>query len=75
MLSVLPYQDGTADVDILWDSTTDEDGYVVLVGSTGGHWNGTNAGNLDFAVMRLDAANGVADSWRWQVGFILLVTK
>lgn len=37
----------------------------MLAGSTLGDWSGTNAGNIDFAAVKLDSDG--AEVWRWQV--------
>ena len=42
-----------------------EDGSVVLAGSTTGDWNTTNAGEPDFAVLKLDGDGTLV--WKWQV--------
>lgn len=43
-----------------------EDGSVVAAGYTAGIWSGTNAGDEDFAAVKLDKDGN--EVWRWQVG-------
>lgn len=45
-----------------------EDGFVVMAGFTEGDWYGTNKGERDFVAVKLDAADGRTEAWRWQVG-------
>lgn len=41
------------------------DGSIILAGATYGDWNGANAGDSDFAAVKMDADSNVL--WRWQV--------
>ncbi|CAN0002449.1 unnamed protein product, partial [Sphacelaria rigidula] len=60
------WQDGTAAQDYLYAASALENGSVLLVGSTGGKWDGLNAGGSDFAAVTLDADG--TELWRWQNG-------
>lgn len=64
-LNIRILQDGSNDDDQLYDGVLDEDGSVLLVGSTSGEWVGPNNGNDDFALVKL-AADGTV-LWRAQV--------
>lgn len=63
----LSHQDGTSEDDILNDVVANSDGSTVLVGSTEGDWNATNAGSRDFAAVKLDEDGTVL--WKWQVDY------
>ena len=58
-------QDGTEGNDYANTAVTTINGTFVLAGSTYGDWNGSNAGNSDFAAVKLDADGNVI--WKWQV--------
>ncbi|CAM9911136.1 unnamed protein product, partial [Laminaria digitata] len=58
-------QNGTSGNDTLQAMAVQDDGTIVLGGSTNGDWDGPNAGGFDFAVVALDA--GGREIWRWQV--------
>ena len=58
-------QDGTADNDYANTAVATINGTFVLAGITYGDWNGANAGDRDFAALKLDADGNVI--WKWQV--------
>lgn len=58
-------QAGTDGNDWIWGVDITDDGAVILAGDTAGDWAGTNAGEDDFAAVKL-SADGV-EEWRWQV--------
>lgn len=59
-------QGGTELYDIFSPVVLGKDGSMVLAGYTFGDWAAGNAGEEDFAAVKLDS-DGV-ELWRWQVG-------
>lgn len=59
-------QEGTDNEDYVQASAATADGNVVLAGSTLGSWNGTQVGNSDAAVTKLNAEDGTV-MWRYMV--------
>ncbi|CAN0049267.1 unnamed protein product, partial [Sphacelaria rigidula] len=58
-------QGGTTNTDNLFSGAAGESDTVVLTGRTDGNWEGTNAGDFDFLVVKLGADGD--EIWRWQV--------
>lgn len=58
-------QDGTIAADSVHHVAVGIDGSVFLAGATYGDWSGVNAGESDFAVVKLDADGN--ETWRWHV--------
>lgn len=58
-------QFGSSGEDYAKSVTAGSDGSIVVVGYTEGDMGGTNAGEADFAVMKLDASGTLL--WIWQV--------
>lgn len=58
-------QGGSAGNDLIFAVAIAEDGSVVLAGRTNGSWVGENAGQSDFAAVKLQADG--KEIWRWQV--------
>lgn len=58
-------QDGTPEEDDLVEVILTPDGSIVLAGYTRGDWDGQNAGEADFAAIKLDAEGN--EIWRLQV--------
>ena len=58
-------QDGTADDDYAKAAVATMNGTFVLAGSTQGDWNSVNAGDRNFAALKLDTDGNVM--WKWQV--------
>lgn len=49
-----------------------DDGSVVVVGRTYGDWEGTSAGEWDFAAFKLDSEGDLV--WKWQVSLYCSVS-
>ena len=58
-------QGGTIDEDYALAAVATTNGTFVLAGTTRGDWGGPNAGDVDFAALKLDADGNVI--WKWQV--------
>lgn len=60
-----PLQNGTADEDHLLSILVGDDESVVIAGQTMGEWEIVNAGEGDFAAVKLDEHGTYV--WSWQV--------
>lgn len=62
---LLPIEGGSGDDDAVFAAAVDEKGSAIVGGYTYGTWSRANAGQTDFAAVKL-APNGTA-LWQWQV--------
>lgn len=61
----LPIQDGTLDSDRGRAIAMDDDGSMVIAGSSLGEWDIPSIGDWDMAAFKLDADGTLL--WKWQV--------